>query len=143
MKTRYWVLRQNARTYTSMSVTRFGGDEPDAEAQVQFFAEDIVMEVVLDSDAVFEPPPWVRHGIETRGWRIVSREITESGLVYHGTVDWKALADTLAGALAALQQQEDMEDRQPAEDASKALDDYRIALTEVELARPAIDGGDS
>lgn len=131
-RTRYWVLKQNARTWT-VSTSRGGANEEDLS--LHFYADDIVMETVVNSNEIFDPPPWVRHGIETRGWRVVSKEISESGLVYHGQADWRQVADDLAAAVGALTQQEDLEDPAPVEQASRALDNYRIAVTEVELAQ--------
>lgn len=134
MRTHWLVLRSGART-SSFRVSTNGEDRGD-QIDIDFLTNEVIMDVVLPNDEVFEPPPWVKHGIETRGWKVVSRPLDDSGLVYHGQVDWRAVAESLAGSLDAVLQQEDLSDTEPVERAGKALDDFRIAVTEVEMARP-------
>lgn len=134
-RVRYWVLDQHAKTWTV--------EVGDESRQIQFSHDDVIMDTVLPEGEVFDPPPWVKHGIQHKGWKVVERSIDASGLVYHGTADWRSVSDALASALDRLMQQEDLSDPEPGEQASKALDDYRIAVTEVEMASPHMSDGES
>lgn len=125
MRTHHWVLRRTPYTFTVST------DDGEA-ANFRFESTDVVMDVVLPDDVVFDPPPWVRQGIEARGWVVVSKPVEAPALTYHGMADWRATADALAAAVEALVRDDNPE---ASERASKALDDYRIAVTEVEMAR--------
>ncbi len=124
---KYWVVNSEQSTLT-VSI----GD--DASERISFSHDSIVMSQVLPASDVFDPPPPVRHGILTRGWRVVSQELPDSGINDHGQVDWKQVADDLAAALQGLRQQDDLEDPEPDQKASLALDGYTIAQTEAALA---------
>ena len=83
---------------------------------------------VLPENEVFDPPPWVRHGIDHLGWQIITKDLGESGLNDHGMVDWKAVATALAGALDSVLEEDD--EPEAIEQSHRALDDFRIAQTE-------------
>lgn len=102
----------------------------------------VVASVTLYEHESYDPPPWVRHGIDTKGWWIRRRNAPPTGLAFHGAVDWKSVAEQLAGAL--------MKRKKPSQVEEAALDNFGIAMAEEALAmesavsepEPEPEGGD-
>lgn len=122
---KYWVVNPNEIRRTL--------DDEGHEVRVSFYSDDVIMTTVLDEGEVFEPPPPVRHGIETHGWRVLWRSLPPSGLNDMATVDWRTVATSLADALEAVWQADPDAEDEAGDTASKAIDDYRIAEHEEAL----------
>ncbi len=118
---KYWVVDTKETTIT------IGADGLES---IRFPYDAILFTTVLEPDEVFEPPPPIRFGIETLGWRVVQKELPPSGLNDDTFVSWRDVAAELAAALQAVRQQDDPEDPEPDEMASRALDAFTIAQTE-------------
>lgn len=108
-------------------------DAEGTETRISFYTDSLIMSTVLDENEVFEPPPPVRHGIETLGWRVLTKVLPPSGLNDMASVDWKTVADALADAMQVLLDQEDLSDQTPTESAGSAMDNYQIAQHEEAL----------
>lgn len=126
---KYWVVDPQA---TSFTIEHSGVDSPQT---IRFTTDAVVMTCVLPPDEPFEPPPPIRHGIETKGWRVISKELPHSGLNDMGWVDWRRISEGLSEALRMVLNAEDLDDPEPADQASRALDDFSIAVAEAELRR--------
>lgn len=87
----------------------------------------IISSVTMYEHETYDPPPWVRHGIEHKGWWIRHRKAPVTGLTFHGAVDWKTVAEGLAEAMTRR--------TKPTNAERAALDNYGIALAEEALAQ--------
>lgn len=124
---KYWVV--------DPSIVHTRLDAEGQETKVSFFTRDVICTQILDENEVFTPPVWVRHGIEVKGWRVLTKPLPPSGLNDMVSVNWRSVANDLADVVEALLEQEDMSDQGPSAAAGIAMDNYRIAQHEEGLRR--------
>lgn len=105
-----------------------GDSEGDDDRMVRLDEDGVVVvsSVTMFEHETYDPPPWVLHGIETKGWWIRHRKAPATGLTFHGAVDWKIVAEGLAEALTKR--------KKPSQAEQAALDNFGIALAEEALA---------
>lgn len=107
---------------------RWGDEEEDGHS-VRIDSDGVVViaSVTMFEHETYDPPPWVRLGIETKGWWIRHRKAPATGLTFHGAVDWKTVAEGLAAAMQG--------HKKPTKAEQDALDNFGIALAEEALAQ--------
>lgn len=102
-------------------------DDSDSLARVSTDGVIIVASVTMFEHETYDPPPWIRFGIENKGWWIRHRKAPPTGLTFHGAVDWKTVALALAEAVNG--------HKKPSVAEQAALDNFGIALAEEALAQ--------
>jgi hypothetical protein len=126
----YEVCRWGANnTERRFRFNRNQEDEDDDDNLWISVGEDgvvIIASVTMFEHETYDPPPWIVHGIQNKGWWIRKRKAPATGLSTHGAVNWRKIADALAKASRAR--------KKPTKGEQAALQDYDIALAEVALA---------
>lgn len=90
---------------------------------------------VLPEGETFQPPPWLRNKINSKGWKIVFREVSDVELP--GYVDWRPVAYTLHAALA---RSIALTKRKPAKYLQEAMDLFATSVMEENLVVEIPDG---
>lgn len=119
---KYWVVEPKETTITI---------DKDGLESIRFPYDAILAELVLPPDEVPEWPPPIRHGVQTKGWRVITRELPPSGLNDMTWVDWKNISTQLQEALHAVMESEtDAPSAELYEKVGQAMDAYQIGFTE-------------
>lgn len=113
---------------------------PDGAMLLSAFGDDaapgdvvVIASVTMFEHETYDPPAWVVHGVETKGWWIRHRPAQPTGLTFHGAVDWRSVAEVLA---AAMRRRKSFTKAEVA-----ALDTYGIAMAEEALAEDDPEDG--
>jgi len=112
-------------------------DEDEDDSLIRLDEEGVVVvaSVVLFEHETYDPPPWIRHGLQTKGWWIRQRKLPPTGLATHGAVDWQVIAEKMAEAMRKR--------KTPTKAEKDALQDFDIAQAEISLAGLPAEGQDT